>query len=75
MDNTILYGIILVIMFVSWYYLSQSYITESINEACKTGDMEKSSEIFWGIIWRYLISLGIGYACLIGYNMFFVKKD
>ena len=72
-ENLIIYAIILIIIFVVWYNLSKNYIIENIQIACKTGE-DNSDDIFWGIIIRYFISLGIGYGCVIAYAYFMSKK-
>lgn len=65
-NNLILVAIILIIIFVVWYNLSKNYIIENIKLNCQTGE-DTSDDIFWGIIIRYFISLGVGYACLVAY--------
>ena len=70
----IVYGVIIVIAFFVWYYMSKNYITENVQESCKTGE-DKSSDIFWGVVIRYIISIVVAYALFILYGMFFVKKN
>lgn len=68
----IIYGIISIIVFASWYYMSKSFIIDNVQKSCQTG-IDNSNDIFWGIIIRYFIAILIGWAIIIA--LYYFNKD
>lgn len=74
MSYYIIYGIISIIVFAIWYYLSKNYIYENIKISCET-NIDNSTNIFWGVIIRYIISIAIVYSVIFGYSYFTKRKE
>lgn len=69
----IVYGIIIIIIFAIWYYMSKSFISENVKKSCETG-VDNSEDIFWGLITRFFAAIIIGYVILIAYS-YWSKHD
>lgn len=72
--NMISFAIIFIIIFAIWYYLSKNYIYENIKISCET-NIDNSTNIFWGVIIRYIISIAIVYSVIFGYSYFTGRKE
>lgn len=65
----IVYGIIIIIIFAIWYYMSKSFISENVKKSCETS-VDNSEDIFWGLITRFFTAIIIGYVILIIYSYY-----